>query len=180
MTLSDRQTMESGMTDTATGRNETGIGEGDFGWALAMLSRCYQAHVTAAIGEIPHGPRGFQVLSTVIRGDQPNQLSIAAHHGIDRTVMTYVIDDLVAAGLVERQPDPNDRRARKIVATTTGHRIHALLQQRVQAAEAKVLGCLPEADQATFRELISRVALSAQHLSPETDSCEVVMEMLEG
>jgi DNA-binding MarR family transcriptional regulator len=167
------------MAYTATGRNETGIGEGDFGWALAMLLRSYHAHVTAVIGEIPHGPRGFQVLSTVIRGDQPNQLSIAAHHGIDRTVMTYIIDDLVAADLVERQPDPNDRRARKIVATATGHRIFALLQQRVQAAEAKVLGCLPEEDQVVFRDLIGRVALAAQHLSPEADSCEVVMEMLE-
>jgi DNA-binding MarR family transcriptional regulator len=31
--------------------------------------------------------------------------------------MTYLLDTLVEAGVVERVPDPADRRARKIVAT---------------------------------------------------------------
>ncbi|MFK0044612.1 MarR family transcriptional regulator [Streptomyces sp. NPDC090741] len=40
---------------------------------------------------------------------------MATYLGIDRTVMTYLIDDLVTAGLVERRLNPADRRQRKIV-----------------------------------------------------------------
>jgi DNA-binding MarR family transcriptional regulator len=34
--------------------------------------------------------------------------------------MTYLLDSLAEAGLVERRPDPADRRARRIVATARG------------------------------------------------------------
>ncbi len=34
--------------------------------------------------------------------------------------MTYLLDDLEAAGLIERRPDPSDRRARRLAATPHG------------------------------------------------------------
>ena len=36
--------------------------------------------------------------------------------------MTYLLDDLEAAGLVERRPDPTDRRARRVAPTPTAWR----------------------------------------------------------
>ena len=37
--------------------------------------------------------------------------------------MTYLLDDLEKAGLIERRPDPADRRARRIAATASGRRL---------------------------------------------------------
>ena len=34
--------------------------------------------------------------------------------------MTYLLDDLEQAGLIERRPEPADRRARRVVATDAG------------------------------------------------------------
>lgn len=150
----------------------------DFGWALGMLVRSYHAYLAAACVEVPQGPRGYQVLATVIHGNQPNQLSIATYLGIDRTVMTYLTDDLVAAGLVERRQDPNDRRARRIVATARGEQAFAVLEGRVREAEHKLLGSLSLEEQAQFRDLLHRLAQSVRHLSPETDPCEVVAELI--
>lgn len=150
----------------------------DFGWALGMLVRTYHAYLAAACTEIPQGPRGYQVLATVIHGDQPNQLSIATHLGIDRTVMTYLTDDLVAAGLVERQQDPNDRRARRIVATPKGRQTFAVLEARVREAESRMLAGFTPEEQGQFRDLLHRLALSVRHLTPETDPCVVVSEMI--
>ena len=154
-------------------------GEGDFGWALGMLLRSYYAYAESVIVDIPHGLRGYQVLSTVVHGNQPNQLSIATHLGIDRTVMTYLIDDLVASGLVERQQDPSDRRARKIVGTEIGARTLHALDQRVREAEQKVLGGLNLEEQRQFRILINRIALSVRQISPETDPCEIAAGLLD-
>ncbi|MEU2351730.1 MarR family transcriptional regulator [Streptomyces misionensis] len=60
------------------------------------------------------------MLYTLVCKDMTNQSQSAGYLGIDRSVLPYVIDDLVETGLVERQPDPADRRARKAVATQPG------------------------------------------------------------
>lgn len=152
--------------------------EEDFGWSLGVLLRSYHAYVDSVIGDIPHGRRGYQVLATVVDGHCPNQLRIATHLGIDRTVMTYLIDDLVAAGLVERQQDPSDRRARRIVATAHGTETFRLLAHRVGEAERKVLGGIDADEQALFRDLIARIADHVRDRSPETDPCTEVESFL--
>jgi DNA-binding MarR family transcriptional regulator len=105
-------------------------------------------------------------LTAVVQGEQPTQLALAAHLGIDRTVMTYVIDDLAAAGLVERKLNPADRRQRKIVATAKGMRALRQLQRRVAQAEEEVLGALDEAERAAFRELLGKIVRGARALAP--------------
>jgi DNA-binding MarR family transcriptional regulator len=130
----------------------------DFGFALVRLSRAYTARVANALTEgLPHGPRGYQTLTAVVQGEQPNQMALAGQLGIDRTVMTYVIDDLVAAGLVERQLNPDDRRQRKIVATAKGVQTLAQLRREVEQAEADVLAVLDEGERSVFRELLAKI-----------------------
>jgi DNA-binding MarR family transcriptional regulator len=92
----------------------------------------------------------------------PNQSQLADYLGIDRSVLPYVIDDLVEAGLVERQPDPADRRTRKVVATTLGVETFRTLQNKVTAAEEAVLTALEPAEQQQFRSLLSRLARQAR------------------
>lgn len=65
------------------------------------------------------------MLSAVVHRDPPNQQALGVHLAIDRTVLTYLLDALVEAGVVERIPDPADRRARKIVTTERGRQILA-------------------------------------------------------
>lgn len=146
----------------------------DFGFSLVVLARAYQAAVSAALKDVPQGPRGYQTLSTVAHGEQPTQRALANYLGIDRTVMTYVIDDLVAAGLVERRLNPADRRERKIVATTKGTRTLQSLQRKVQEAEDEILQPLKPEQRTQLRELLSA---TARHVK-ETDlePCDTVSE----
>jgi MarR family transcriptional regulator for hemolysin len=130
----------------------------DLARSLAVVLRALHRSMADVVGDLPHGPRGFQVLATVVHGDQPSQLALAEHLGIDRTVMTYLIDDLVADGLVERQPNPSDRRQRKIVATPKGRRTLTRLERQVREAEDQVLGALDPVDRHRFRDALGRVA----------------------
>src|ERR1700754_1167367 len=84
--------------------------------------RSYLRAAEEALGGVPGAPRGYQVLSTAGRGEPRSQLALAQHLGVDRTVMTYLLDDLEGAGLVERRPDPSDRRAPPHPAHREGHR----------------------------------------------------------
>jgi MarR family transcriptional regulator for hemolysin len=152
--------------------------EGDFGWHLGVLLSAYQGSVTTLLGELPHATRGYQILSTVVHGDQPTQAALAAHLGIDRTVMTYLIDDLVKAGLVERRLNQADRRARKIVVTPLGARTLTGLEHQVRQAEVTLLGGLEEGERETFRGLLRKVACHLRNIEPQIDPCAAAGHVL--
>src|SRR3954447_10547018 len=92
----------------------------DFGWALGVVFRAYLKAANEATGTLPGGPRGHQVLEASTRQPPVSQSVIAQEIGIDRTVMTYLLDDLEREGLLTRRPDPADRRSRQVVATDKG------------------------------------------------------------
>jgi DNA-binding MarR family transcriptional regulator len=157
----------------------------DLGWALGVLSRCYLKAVAATFADVPGGPRGYQVLAAAARDEHGSQLALAHHLGVDRTVMTYLLDSLAEAGLIERQPDPADRRARRIVATTRGRALLDGLGERLRAAEDQMLAGLDnDADRQAFRALLRRLAMHAatalDSAAPDTCSAEPAPAALRG
>ncbi len=144
----------------------------DLGWALGAVARCYLKAAAAAVADVPGGPRGYQVLAAAARDEHGSQLALAQHLGVDRTVMTYLLDSLASAGLIERRPDPADRRARRIVATSRGCALLGELAGRLQAAEDQVLAGLDsEPDRQAFRALLRQLALHASRLEPDPARC---------
>lgn len=148
------------------------------GWSLGVLLRAYHDATTAVVGDFPHGPRGYLVLATVVHENQPSQLALAEYLGIDRTVMTYLIDDLVEGGYVERRPNPRDRRQRKIVATERGARTLARLERRVHESEDHVLAALDPAERTTFRAMLRRVACDLHDIVDTAEVCESVDQVV--
>jgi DNA-binding MarR family transcriptional regulator len=149
----------------------------DFGWTLGVVFRSYSKAATAVVNDVPGGPRGYQVLDAAVRNQTGSQAALAKRLGCDRTVMTYLIDDLEAAGLVERRPDPSDRRNRRIVATERGQALWPELEKRLQRAEEYVLGPLDESERKTFRALLNRLAARANELDPLESACAVVADL---
>ena len=107
------------------------------------------------------------MLATAAQDEHGSQLALAQRLGVDRTVMTYLLDDLEAAGLIERRPDPADRRARRIVATPHGRTTLTRLDQQLRAAEEQLLSGLDaEEDRQLFRRLLRRLAVHASAGEP--------------
>jgi DNA-binding MarR family transcriptional regulator len=65
-----------------------------------MVFRGYVNATHEALADLPGGPRGYQVLAAAAGDEHGSQLALAQHLGVDRTVMTYLLDDLEAAGLI--------------------------------------------------------------------------------
>jgi DNA-binding MarR family transcriptional regulator len=128
--------------------------ESDLGWALGAVMRSY------------------------LRAGEPrSQVALAQHLGVDRTVMTYLLDDLEAAGLVERRPDPADRRARRVVLTEAGNAQLCELERHLSRAEKHLLEPLEPAERDVLRNLLRRLAISTT--SHGADACSVVGEVEE-
>lgn len=164
------------MSDS-TSEAETRVGialPGELGWHLGMILRGYQSRVDTALEGLPTGFRGYQVLSAVVHRDPPNQQALGAHLSIDRTVLTYLLDDMVDAGVIERVPAPTDRRARKIMATEVGRSVLAQYEERVATAEAALLSTLTESDTEVLANLISRLSTDVHRADPTSSPCEAM------
>jgi DNA-binding MarR family transcriptional regulator len=181
--LCDRSAKLAGMSAMARSEADRGSACGealqdDLGWALGVVFRAYVKAADVAFSQLPGGPRGYQVLATAARGKPGSQLELARHLGVDRTVMTYLLDDLEKAGLIERRPDPQDRRARQIVATASGSERLGHLDRQMQAAERHVLAGLDsEEDRRAFRALLFQLAAHADLLDPVRSSCEAAADV---
>lgn len=150
----------------------------DLGWALGAVFRALLKATSAAIADLPGGPRGYQVLSMATGGACGTQAAMAERIGVDRTVMTHLIDHLESAGLVERRPDPADRRARRIELTPLGRSTYAELAARIEHVERAVLAGLDDASVEELRGLLGRAAASLDE-QPH-DACEVAEQFSGG
>ncbi|MER5879889.1 MarR family winged helix-turn-helix transcriptional regulator [Streptomyces sp. NPDC060235] len=135
----------------------------DLGWAIRMVSSAFRRVATESVADLPGGPRGYLVLVALAAGEPPTQLALAQQVSLDRTVMTYLLDDLEARELIERRPDPRDRRARQVVITDKGRDELARTRRGLATAEGRLLADLDESDAASLRTLLTRVARTAQN-----------------
>ena len=127
----------------------------------------------AAVAEVPGGPRGYLVLASLGRGEPSTQVALAQHLGVDRTMMTYLLDDLEDAGLVDRRPDPADRRARRVTLTDTGLAQLAEFMCGLRSAEDSMLEPLEPEERTQLRDLLRRLATAMAPVNP----CQVVEEL---
>lgn len=139
----------------------------DLGRLLDTLRRAYLERAALAFADVPAGARGIRVMQVADDGACSNQAGIASTLGIDRTVMTYLVDDLEAARLVTRRPDPADRRARQVVVTEAGHAVLRRVRSVMDDIERETLGALGPDDAAQLRALLERAARGM----PSSDSC---------
>jgi DNA-binding MarR family transcriptional regulator len=151
--------------------------EHDLGWMLGVVFRAYVKASDHALHDLPGGPRGYQVLTAAADEPPRNQGAIAEELGLDRTVLTYLIDDLERLDLVARRPDPADRRSRLVTATARGRTEWRRRRDALREVEEHVLSPLPAADTAVFLGLLQRLACRAQALDPLTDLCEAAREV---
>jgi DNA-binding MarR family transcriptional regulator len=149
----------------------------DLGWTLGVVFRAYVKATNAAVGDLPGGHRGYQVLAAATRDDPQSQSALCQQLGIDRTVMTYLIDDLEKADLVSRKQAPADRRTRHVVATETGRARLADLDRRLAHAETHVLSGLSTTEQRTLKSLLGSLAGHVNALDPVDSTCAVVEDI---
>jgi DNA-binding MarR family transcriptional regulator len=93
---------------------------------------------------------GYAVLSVLRSEPVRTQTALARSIGADKTRLIPVLDELQRRGLIEREPDPADRRVRLLRLTRAGRELQASVQARIRAEEVRLLALLPQSDRAAF------------------------------
>jgi DNA-binding MarR family transcriptional regulator len=100
----------------------------------------------------------YIVLSQLARGAAETQLALAEAIGYDKTRLIGLLDKLQAEGLIAREPDPADRRARRVRLTEAGRGRHAAVRADIRAMEERFLAGLTGARRNALREVLGGLA----------------------
>lgn len=134
---------------------------------MAVLGRLSEAaervmrdHLNPLFAEAGLQPGEFDVLATLRRSGEPFMLSPTRLYEatmISSGGMTARLDRLERAGLIERRPDPNDRRGKLIALTPHGRQVIDTTLTRHVANEQRLLASLTVAEQEKLNALLKKL-----------------------
>jgi DNA-binding MarR family transcriptional regulator len=93
---------------------------------------------------------GYSVLNALDETPVRTQAALAEAIGADKSRIIGTLDELQGAGLIERTPDPDDRRVRLLSITPQGRRVRRAVRKDIRSREERLLAKLPEADRDAF------------------------------
>lgn len=127
---------------------------------IARMRAIGSAHSNQALKSLDLRVRSYSVLSLACDGTNPTQRDLANFLSLDPSQIVPLVDDLEKRGLVNRIPDPADRRSKVIIATDAGQELYAKARQVTALSENATLDALSPSEREQLRELLTRVALN--------------------
>ena len=137
------------MTDDATA---------DLGDLLMRAARTLRRRWRGVLAPWDLSPHQARALGVVGRRDGVRLSDLADALHIAPRSATEVADGLQELGLVERTPDPGDRRAVILRPTEEGRRIRAEIDAARSADSAELFARLPAADRVTLARILTTLA----------------------
>jgi MarR family transcriptional regulator for hemolysin len=100
-------------------------------------------------------------------GSAVRQVTLADHVGIEGPSLVRLLDQLCAAGLMRRDEDPEDRRAKTVVLTEEGRAVTAKMEEELVTLRAQALKGVSRSDlEAALRVLEAFNADPAERADP--------------
>ena len=139
--------------------NETGLGalHNLVGYHLRRASNAFSSDFAVAIEGTGMRQVLFAILSVVSANPGINQGAAGRALGIQRANMVLLINQLVDAGLLDRQTAREDRRAFALTLTPAGTDTRKDCLRRIEAHEKRMLADFSAAERRTLIALLTRI-----------------------
>lgn len=93
---------------------------------------------------------GYSVLTALDETPVRTQAALAEAIGADKSRIIGTLDELQDAGLIERTPDPDDRRVRLLSITNQGRRVRRAVRRDIRVHEDRLLAKLSRIEREAF------------------------------
>ena len=112
------------------------------------VSRLRRTVVDHALGPMGVTRSQWWVLANLSRrtGKSMMQTELARTMDVGKVTLGGLIDRLEARGLVKRQPDPSDRRAKRVLMTPKGVKLLADIQESAWGLNARIMTGIQRTD----------------------------------
>lgn len=125
---------------------------------VARLLRTYADYKAAQFGMTR---AQWAVLVRIDRSEGLNQSELAEVLDLQPITLTRLLDKLSDSGLIERRPDPTDRRAKRLFLTAAAR---PLLKQLGALGEETMAGALEGVPPEQIEQMISQLAVVKENL----------------
>jgi MarR family transcriptional regulator, temperature-dependent positive regulator of motility len=102
-------------------------------------------------------PMLYGVMAAIQEEPGSGQRRLASRLGVDAVTLGQMIEFLERKGLVKREVDPNDRRARQLYLTRRGTDLRHRLRPSLLAAQGRILEPLAKAERTALLDMLARV-----------------------
>lgn len=134
----------------------------DLGFLLSRASGLVVRATNEALSGEGLRVRQYSVLALAAdAGDGISQRELAGVLGLDPSQVVLLVDELAAAGLVERRPSPTDRRTKLVVATAEGGQVRSRAADRAADGVRAQLAALSDDEQRTLKALLQRAVVGS-------------------
>jgi DNA-binding MarR family transcriptional regulator len=121
-------------------------------YRLGLVQRQMGRHALTELGT-----QGFTALAVVHRCGPVRVSEVAEQLSVDLSVASRQVAALALAGYVEREPDPDDRRATRLRITEAGTRVLGDSHRRMVATATAALAGWSEEELATLAAQLERL-----------------------
>jgi MarR family transcriptional regulator for hemolysin len=137
----------------------------DFTAEMVVAGRMWRRMTRAVTAQHGIAEAGAAPLLWIGRmGEGVRQNALAERIGVEGASLVRVLDELAAAGLVTRQPDPSDRRANMLFLTEAGRAVTARVEAEISNLRERVLGELDDADIAAAQRVFAAITAAAESM----------------
>jgi DNA-binding MarR family transcriptional regulator len=127
------------------------------GFLISQLGFFSSKRFAEALAPLEIGPREFLLLRFVAASAGQSQQALAERLGVPASRMVALVDDLEERGLVERRPDPDDRRVRGLHPTEKGGKTLERAAEVAIEYERKLCEPLDEGERDTLIDLLLKI-----------------------
>lgn len=138
------------------------------GRSLYLAQRATHDALDRRLREHGAGVWSWVLLREAANAEGASQRELAELMRIEPPTLVRHLDKLAEEGLVERRPDPHDRRVMRVSVTAAGRRRLTCLQEVVQALDTEFRGILTSREAKALEQTLPRIHahFSAQEHTP--------------
>ncbi|QPF71986.1 MarR family transcriptional regulator [Roseateles sp. DAIF2] len=147
------------LPDRVKGRAPPARDEDDVLELVHIVMHQYRSQQYQALRDGPHDITHMEskVLGYFDRHPGATQSQLAGDTGRDKAQLARLIKGLRERGLLDGEPDPDDRRNVRLQATEAGRAVLGHLRQQARRLSAKAVAGLPAAEREQLLALLRRV-----------------------
>ncbi len=126
-----------------------------FADALHGTARCWRQAIDRRLKGLGLSQASWMTIAVASKAQSPlSQSELADRLGVEGASMVAMVDRLVKAGFIVRQPCEHDRRINRVVLTEAGNRLFAIVKTEAAAVRKELLAKLDPQKVAIATELL--------------------------
>ncbi|WP_181687219.1 MarR family winged helix-turn-helix transcriptional regulator [Halorhabdus salina] len=126
-------------------------------WHVSLAGRALSRTIEAELSTVDLGRGEYRVLFALTEREGITQSDLVERHHLEKSSIARVVAQLESKGYVEKRPDPDDRRRKRLYLTETGQTLREEIAAVKDRVESRLTAGLSPSETDALREHLRAV-----------------------